>query len=231
MQELTGKKTKRAVEYELDSFKQVTNELLEQVTKQFPKDLDMAFIRFRDGIKNEIAVSKKLSTKYDAAVIYSAPVEEIKTRPAKLPGTLRPAKITPSRAREIFMEQAIATMKRHKKRLTPRYVKETEQSQKILFRKAEFLHLADDEGRNVLVVITRRNAYGPGTVNWFGWYYYDDNLPASFGTPLEKYILGWIKENFKGRLQTKGRTAFPESQRDCRKWGLKPEMLVVYKIK
>ena len=214
-------------QYKLKKFKDLNNELLAELHKDWPRGATHAVFQFGEPIKNEWRVMKPLLPKYNVALIYSARAAAIKAKKADIPDSLVPGRLSLEKSTALFRKNLQVTKKKIKK-LGPAFKAEIE-SALSSFKKARREMLFKDGKPVTLYAIYRRKNYIGKNCDWLlsGWA--ATGLSKRENAAIDADFWRFCKE-CRLPVDFKTRSFMRSGQQQARSRGFKPSYVTVAKM-
>lgn len=214
-------------QFKLKRFKDLNNELLAELHKNWPVGATHTVFQFGEPIKNEWRVTKPLLPKYNVALIYAARPSAVKAKKVVMPDTLEPRQLSKPQTVALFKKVLQGTKKRIKK-LGPAFNAEIKTALKaVVTGRTETLFR---DGRPVTLFASyRRNNYVGKTSDWVltGWVAPD--LPKKEEKFVQEDFWRFVKES-KFPVDFKTRSFMRYNQKLARSRGFKPSYVTVAKM-
>ncbi len=219
-----GKKIGAYRVYKLNKFKELNNNLLAQLHKEWPKGATHAVFEFGEPIKNEWSVTKPLRPEYNVALIYTARPAAIKVKKTPLPETLERRDLSLEKTRTLYRKILTKTHKKIKK-LGPAFKTEIKTALAALSKARR--ELLFKNGRPVtLYAIYRRSNYIGKNSDWMltGWG--SPDLSKREALAVDEDFWAFVKKS-KLPVDFKTRSFMRGAQRQARLRGFKPNYVTV----
>jgi len=224
------KPAKRILKYEqyrLEQFKDLDNKLLAGLHRKWPAGATHAVFQFRNKIRDEHKLAKRISRSYNVSIIYAANPGQIKTEGPDLPDNFKEVRVSYNKLRTLFKRQAKQVYQKIKK-LTPAFLEELKSAEKLL-KHSRHLCLYRNNRFAALYIVVHRTNYLGKECEWGLWMWGEPFLTTKENTAVLTHYLRWVKR-IRLPLELKARSFAVSTQKLLRKSGFEPKYVTVAKI-